>query len=64
MGNEVLFVLLFAKELFDPRSGAVSAVLGQGRSKNWGPLCPQNAGDAEGGSAAEAESRSVTGAEK
>ena len=64
MGNEVLLVLLFAKALFDLRSGAASAVLGQGRSENWGALSHSNDGDAEGSSAAEFESGSVTDGEK
>lgn len=54
----------FGKELFDLRSGAVSAVLGQGRSENWGTLSHSNDGDAEGSWAAEFESGSVIGGEK
>lgn len=64
MGNEVLFALLFAKEWFDLRCGAVSAVLGQGWSENWGTFSHSNDGDAKGRLAAEFESGSVTGGEK
>lgn len=64
MGNEVLFVLLLAKQWFDPRSGATSAALGQGRSGNRGALSHPNDGAAKGSWAAESEPGSVTGGEK
>jgi len=64
MGKEVLFFLLFTEELFDLRSGAVSAVLGQGWSENSGTLSHSTDGDAEGSLAAEFGSVSVTGGEK